>query len=561
MTKEEFLNKLRKELSILENKEVEDIISEYEGYIEEKVNRGLTEEEAVKELGDIDEIVNDLLAAYKVKQKNTNTLNHFINKASQGFDYILNELSHKNGKEILKFVIEIALIVLLIAILKIPFLLLKDLGWNIFGDLGSPISSIFYGIWSFIVELTYFILSVILFIKIIEKRYFQGFSEKIIANAEEEFEKKEDQTQKKPENKKERNIKEEKTENKQIISPKKKGIADMVVNICVYFLKFIVIMCLIGVICYLIAIACALGIGIYLLIKGVTYFGIFILLISLFQGGFLLLELGIDFIFNKKIKAKHIFIEVIMVVILTGTGLALSTVEIANTEIIYDSVYEKTKTVTEEIEMRDNLVLYGKYNLIIDDTLEDTIKIEYIYPDIEEAEVKIALRNYNKGYYLDYEVSNLKWNKKCLNQVIDNLKKKKIYVDSFDIEKNIYLSEKNKKKLLENKENSNTSDVIYELTRTYNVKNIEDSNDGQYIYLTLGQFQFEEIATVKVPKNIAGNIKEDQNYEFTFRYNYPSTAIENDTIEELFHKCNLKSIVYTEKVGLEQTQEPEIPLN
>lgn len=204
MTKEEFLNKLRKELSILENKEVEDIISEYEGYIEEKVNRGLTEEEAVKELGDIDEIVNDLLAAYKVKQKNTNTLNHFINKASQGFDYILNELSHKNGKEILKFVIEIALIVLLIAILKIPFLLLKDLGWNIFGDLGSPISSIFYGIWSFIVELTYFILSVILFIKIIEKRYFQGFSEKIIANAEEEFEKKEDQTQKKPENKKER---------------------------------------------------------------------------------------------------------------------------------------------------------------------------------------------------------------------------------------------------------------------------------------------------------------------------------------------------------------------
>lgn len=36
MTKEEFLNKLRKELSILENKEVEDIISEYEGYIEER---------------------------------------------------------------------------------------------------------------------------------------------------------------------------------------------------------------------------------------------------------------------------------------------------------------------------------------------------------------------------------------------------------------------------------------------------------------------------------------------------------------------------------------------
>ena len=224
MNKEEFLNKLRKELNILEDKEVEDIISEYEGYIEEKVNRGLTEEEAVKELGDINEIVNDLLAAYKVKQKDTNVLNRFINKVSQGFDYILNELSHKSGKEILKFVIEIALIVLIIVILKIPFLLLKDLGWNIFGDLGAPISSIFYGIWSFIVELTYLILAVILFIKIIEKRYFQGFSEKIIANAEEEFEKKEkneEEPKKKLEKKKERNGKEEKTENKLIIQRKK----------------------------------------------------------------------------------------------------------------------------------------------------------------------------------------------------------------------------------------------------------------------------------------------------------------------------------------------------
>ena len=38
MKKQEFLNKLRKKLDVLEDKEIEDIISEYEGYIEEKVN-------------------------------------------------------------------------------------------------------------------------------------------------------------------------------------------------------------------------------------------------------------------------------------------------------------------------------------------------------------------------------------------------------------------------------------------------------------------------------------------------------------------------------------------
>ena len=36
MKKEEFLNKLRKRLDILEEKEVEDLLSEYEGYIDEK---------------------------------------------------------------------------------------------------------------------------------------------------------------------------------------------------------------------------------------------------------------------------------------------------------------------------------------------------------------------------------------------------------------------------------------------------------------------------------------------------------------------------------------------
>ena len=190
MNKEEFLNKLRRELDVLEDSEIDDIISEYEGYIEEKVSRGLTEEEAVKELGDFKEIVEDLKAAYKVKQKDSNYVNRFISKISLGFDYILNELSNKSAKDIIKFIVEICLILFLIFIFKIPFLLIKDLGWNIFSGLSIPLRDTFYGIWSFIFELSYFILAVILFIKIIERRYFKGFSEKIVDEVERETSKK-----------------------------------------------------------------------------------------------------------------------------------------------------------------------------------------------------------------------------------------------------------------------------------------------------------------------------------------------------------------------------------
>ena len=556
MKKQEFLNKLRKKIDVLEDKEIEDIISEYEGYIEEKVSRGLSEEEAIKELGDLNEIASDLLAAYKVKQKDSNYLKKFINKVSLGFDYILNELSNKSGKDILKFIIEIGLIILLIFIFKIPFLLVKDLGWHIFSSLSSPISDIFYGIWSFIIELSYFILAIVLFIKIIEKRYFKGFSEKIVAEIEEE--QKENKESKK-EKKKSKEIKVE--EKKEIKEPKKIGIVEMITNICILFLKLIVIMCLIGVIIYLVGMVFAIGLGIYLLIKGVTYFGIFILLVALFQAGILLLELGLYFVFNKKIKVGHLLAEVIIIIVLSGFGLALGAIEIANTEIIYDSMMKETKSVEKEIKMSDDLVLYGNYNFIIDDTLTDTIKIEYIYPDIKDVKVNIELEGYRNGYYLNFNVSDFVWNKDTLNEFIEQLKEKKIYIDHFEIEKNVYISSKNKEIMEQNKLEINKPNVLYEFMQTYNVVNIEESNDYNYLYLTIRQFQDEEIATVRVPRNLANEIKENNNYEFTFQYEYPKVELKNGTINEIFEKCNLISIKYTDKVGMGQIQEPLLPDN
>lgn len=554
MKKQEFLNKLRKKLNVLEDKEIEDIISEYAGYIEEKVNRGLTEEEAVKELGDINEIANDLLQAYKVKPKESNYLNRFINKVSQMFDYFLNELSNKSGKDILKLIVEICLIIFLIMIFRIPFLLVKDLGWNIFEGLASPISNIFYGIWSFIVEASYFVLAIILFIKIIEKRYFQGFSEKIVNEIEDE----------QPKKKKVKTSKKEETKEEPVmvkeVPQKRTSIIDMITNICILFLKFIVIMCLFGVICYLIGMTFALGIGIYLLIKGVTYFGLLILLIALFQSGILLLELGINFVLNKRMKRGHILAEIITIVILTGVGLSLGTIEIANTEIIYDSSYTESKKITKEIEVSENLALYGDYDIIIDNTLENKIIIEYIYPDINNIEVSISLNYYDNGYYLDERVNNLSWNKEMLNQLIEDLKDKKIYVNNFDIKKNVYMSEETKELLFKNKEiNNNDNDTIYEFTQTYNVRNIEESNNDAYLYLTLRQFEAEEVTSVRVSRSLAKNIEIGNNYEFTFRYNYSNTNLKEGSIAEIFEKCNLVSINYTDKIGVEQVQESGMP--
>jgi len=54
---------------------------------------------------------------------------------------------------------------------------------NIFPILSSPLNRIFFAIWKFVLEFAYVILSILVFFRIVEKRYFQ--KEKIISKENE----------------------------------------------------------------------------------------------------------------------------------------------------------------------------------------------------------------------------------------------------------------------------------------------------------------------------------------------------------------------------------------
>lgn len=545
MNKEEFIKKLRKKLEILDDNEIEDIVSEYEGYIEEKVNRGLTEEEAVSELGDFNEIVSDLLAAYKVKEpKNTITFNDIINKISKYLDSFMDSISNKSGRDILKLIIEIILILLLIWVCKIPFGIMKDLGWSLFHELSYPIGRTFYGIWAFLIELCYFILAIVMFIKIIDKRYFKKISEKIVDESEEAIEKnnskkntknKKTKEEVKPDKKVMVKVKEEKVQ-------KDHSIIDTLTNICMFFLKFIVVCCLIGVIGYLIGMGFAIGIMIYFLISGVKYFGVFILLIALFLGGLLLLELGIDFIANKKIKAWRIFGNLFTIIILTGFGLTLGAVEIADTEVVYTKNTEYiTKTATKEIKMYKDLRFYDYDDIIIDNNLKDTVKIEYTYPEIEGLDIDIDLEECYSGLCLDYKSSHFHLTKGLLDDIVKSLKDKKVYIYNYRVKKTIYISDENYAILKDNNYKNDMPDVAKTITKTYVVASIINGNNHHYMNVTLYPLGEEENAeTVKIPKIMLNNLEIGKSYNFTFE-NYHDDFREDD-IKELFKSCRLIDI-------------------
>jgi hypothetical protein len=64
VTKTDFLNLLEQRLIILNEEERIDLLSEYEQHIEMKMQSGLSEEEAIADFGDPEEMIRELLEAY-----------------------------------------------------------------------------------------------------------------------------------------------------------------------------------------------------------------------------------------------------------------------------------------------------------------------------------------------------------------------------------------------------------------------------------------------------------------------------------------------------------------
>lgn len=66
MDKQEFLNGLKKHIGILDEGEQRDILDEYTQHIDMKMQRGLSEEEAIRDFGNLEELAADILEAYHV---------------------------------------------------------------------------------------------------------------------------------------------------------------------------------------------------------------------------------------------------------------------------------------------------------------------------------------------------------------------------------------------------------------------------------------------------------------------------------------------------------------
>ncbi len=449
MNKQKFLKELEKKLAILSETEKEDILNEYRDIIEEKVKHGKTEEEAVKEFGSIDELSKEILSTYKInpeynqKKGETDktkdfveTTEGFIKKGAQKLSEVTEgmvETLRKSDVEltterIFEIILKVILVLFGLALLKLPFYLIGELGASIFNIGFAPFSWISETVWKILVEVIYLAACILVIFTVITK-YTKPISKKVEATQQE---------------KQEETVTGSHSKKKQVNREPSS-------NIFVTILKiFICIVVLFPIWCTNFGLVIALAFVIYLLWQGVHMTGILVLLLGITLIGF---ELGHS-IYNllflrKRFHAGSLLIGFVM--ILLGSFMTLDYVsEFTYYNTLPEDEFKKGTMVYEETIMLPTHIHADRIEIIVDPSLEDyRTKLEVTYYN-EYVTVAKNVKTYDTYNNIYFSISNVRnsfnWKRDIKEKLIKQLNRKEIFNYSLldDVTVKIYVNETTK---------------------------------------------------------------------------------------------------------------------
>ena len=448
MNKKEFLNKLEKALTILNEKERKDIIDEYKDTIEEKVKHGQTEEEAVEDFGNIDELVSGILDAYKIdpdynhKEGNLSKFteegeklikkgaNKLADMTREFADNIKDNDAEMNLNLAFEIIIKIFFTLIILAIITIPL--------RFIGSIGFSLAETFFEPFSFIIKIIIFILFIALYLSI-------GFL--IIINLFKQYFKKENKTSESKDKIDKQNeihnLKKNETKAKEVKIIQRTG--PTVGSVFLLILKiWVIIFILLPLFCIDIFSSLGLILSIFYWIKGINLLGLTLLMlgISLLFIWFTIIIFNLTFS-----KGKTTIIPFFIGLVITVFGALFFIDMVTNIEYINEAPSYKKETITKNFTSDNpyyiNSTLNGNITKKIDNTMKDNeliLKItyhkddviidiynepEYIFSDDTCTYNNTCEKNYNY-ISLNYDYSN-NYEKNRYNEFIDNLKENKIY--------------------------------------------------------------------------------------------------------------------------------------
>ena len=388
----------------------------------------------------LDDLINKDITQIEDLSSSKKILTNFIKSIGDGITKTIKMIENFSFKDLVKFIIQILVIVLVIAICRIPFSLVEDAVYNILSEYqNNVICNVFLTFFEFIISIGYSVFAIITFFYIYKVKFLN----------EAEIIKQENNAKTSDTNK------QIKSSDKYIIKSNKMTILEFLTMLLIWFLKFMVIVFMIPTLISLLTTIVCFTLFIVLLFKGLLLTGPILITISLIVFGVVLLEIMFNFIVNKKSTYKRVFIAIISSIAVFGIGVLFSMIYFSNLKLMdRPSPKFKNKKMEQVISMNDSLFIHnynGNINYEVD-------------PNMSNDEVKLVLSYYsntitpkvNKNDDNTYSIGVIQSKyfrmQDYTDDIINNLKKKRVYTyyGVNDINVSVFSSEENINKIKEN---------------------------------------------------------------------------------------------------------------
>ena len=391
----------------------------------------------------IDELLNqDIKEVNESKQSRIN-IDKYVGDFLDFITKTINLFSSMKFKDIVKCLIEQAIIGLIIfSLLSIIGLVGSNFLHSILFFIPHEIYYDVYNIFSGLYSLFAFIVGLCIMLHIFKIRYLDYF---IIEEKEEVTEEKKEDI--KEEEKEEKKVFERKKEKIIIRDPKdsKNGFISLLAKGILYMVKFFVLLFGISFSASLVGFVVAFVLSFAIAKSGLVFIGILLLLLGCIFINLVILNLIYNFLRSIKSKTKVMMFVFICSLILFGVGVGLTCLGILNFEYINENNNPNYIETTEILKMKDNYYIEHMYNVEFIESSNDDLKLVFVHPDFYSVECIISN---DSIWFNDYDVDGIK----MINRVIDDFNDRKIMEYGY-FKVKVYTNKENINKLKENRYN------------------------------------------------------------------------------------------------------------
>ncbi len=174
MTRATYLQTLKNGLFIFVESYQQQKILEVDERISSLMEQGKTEEEALQAIGNVEDYLSVIYQenhiTYPISSPKKSFLITSYEQLFKTIRHVIDVMSHNSSKANAKILLDILILLGLTCIIKIPFILVRDLGDNMLDFFANPLM---LNIWHLVVEVFYLVVAVTFFLNVF-KKWFQN---------------------------------------------------------------------------------------------------------------------------------------------------------------------------------------------------------------------------------------------------------------------------------------------------------------------------------------------------------------------------------------------------